>query len=201
MKPINKKILIAVAFIATIVLVTDCILFFAAEAISGTAFGITALISAPLSIVPIMFLIAPGEMKEQFNNANIARLGFLPRTKESSLFEAASALLLVSAWIIALARHTTDYYIIGIVSVCAISLLVEAYFTNKWWLGTMDSDNMQQLMIRARFKRILAVEAALYCLLTVIPGVNQTFVNWTFLLIAIMSVIWFIAVHFRSKQS
>ena len=201
MKPINKKILLAVAFISTIVLVADFILFFAAGAISGTVFGITALISAPLSIVPMMFLIAPDEMKEQFNNANIARLGFLPRTKESTLFEVASALLLVGTWIIALARHIDDFFIIVVVTICVVSLLVEAYFTNKWWLGGLASDDTEQLQIRARIKRILAVEAALYGLLTVIPDVNQTFVNWTFLVIAIMSVIWFITAHFRNNRS
>ena len=202
MKPTNKKIILTVAILATIVLVADFILFLAAEAISGTVFGITALISAPLSIVPMMFLIAPGEMREAVNNSNFARQGILPRTKESTLFEAASALILVASWVIVLARYAEGlYFIAGIDTICVIALLVTAYFTEKWTFGIIASDSMQQLQIRARFRRIMAVELALYCLLTVIPGVNQTFVNWAIIILFILSLVWFIAAHFKSKQS
>ena len=203
MKPTNRKIWLTVAIIAAIVLVADFILLFLApEVISGTVFGITALISGPLAILPMMFLIAPDEMNKQLNNANIARHGFLPRTKESTLFEIASALIIAAAWIIALARHTEEFYVlIGIVTIGVIALLVTAYFTEKWTFGMLASDNMPQLQIRARFKRILAVEAALYGLLTVIPEINQTFVNWAFLLLAILSIVWFITAHFKNKQS
>ena len=202
MKPTNKKNLLTVAILATIVLVADFILFLAAEAISGTVFGITALISAPLSIVPMMFLIAPDEMREGLNNANIARRGFLPRTKESTLFEMASALIVFASWVIALARHSEDAYIIaGISTIAVIILLVTSYFTEKWMFGTLASDSMQQLHTRARFKRILAVECALYGLLSVIPGVNQTFVNWALMILVIVSFVWFIVAHFRSNRS
>lgn len=201
MKPGNKIILLAVASIATIVLVADFILFFAAESVSGTVFGITALISAPLSIIPLMFLTAPDEMKEQFENANIARNGFLPRTRESTLFELASALILVCSWVIVLALHNKEFHILLITTVTVMALLVTAYFTDKWALGMVAANNIQQLQTGARFKRILAVETALYGLLTVCPGINQTFVNWTFLLLAVSSCVWFITAHLRSKRS
>ena len=201
MKPTNRKIWLTVAIVAAIVLIADFILFLAAGAISGTVFGITALISGPLAIIPMMFLIAPDEMEKQWNNADIARHGFLPRTKESTLFEVASAFILIASWIVAIARPNEDIYIICVVTFCVIALLFSAYFTNKWTFGMIASDNMQQLQIRARFKRIIAVETALYGLLTVIPGINQTFVNWTILLLAILSIVWFITAHFKSKRS
>ena len=201
MKPTNRKIWLTVAIIAGIVLIADFILLLADGAISGTVFGITALISGPLAIIPTMFLIAPDEMKKQWNNADIARQGFLPRTKEATLFEVASAFILIASWIVAIARPDEDIYIICAVTFCVIALLFSAYFTNKWTFGMIASDNMQQLQIRARFKRIIAVETALYGLLTVIPGINQTFVNWTFLLLAILSIVWFITAHFKSKRS
>lgn len=201
MKPTNRKIWLTVAIVATIVLIADFILLLAVGAISGTVFGITALISGPLAIIPMMFLIAPDEMKKQWNNADIARQGFLPRTKESTLFEVASAFILIASWIVAIARPNEDVYIICVVTFCVIALLFSAYFTNKWTFGMIASDNMQQLQTRARFKRIIAVETALYGLLTVIPGINQTFVNWTILLLAILSIVWFITAHFKSKQS
>ena len=201
MKPTNRKIWLTVAIVAAIVLIADFILFLAAGAISGTVFGITALISGPLAIIPMMFLIAPDEMKEALSNANIAQLGFLPRTKESTMFEIASAFILIASWIVAIARPNEDIYINCVVTFCVIALLFSAYFTNKWTFGMIASDNMQQLQTRARFKRIIAVETALYGLLTVIPGINQTFVNWTFLLLAILSIVWFITAHFKSKRS
>ena len=201
MKPTNRKIWLTVAIVAAIVLIADFILLLAVGAISGTVFGITALISGPLAIIPMMFLIAPDEMKKQWNNADIARQGFLPRTKESTLFEVASAFILIASWIVAIARPNEDIYIICVVTFCVIALLFSAYFTNKWTFGMIASDNMQQLQTRARFKRIIAVETALYGLLTVIPEINQTFVNWTFLLLAILSIIWFITAHFKSKRS
>ena len=201
MKPTNRKIWLTVAIVAAIVLIADFILLLAVGAISGTVFGITALISGPLAIIPMMFLIAPDEMEKQWNNADIARQGFLPRTKESTLFEVASAFILIASWIVAIARPNEDVYIICVVTFCVIALLFSAYFTNKWTFGMIASDNMQQLQTRARFKRIIAVETALYGLLTVIPEINQTFVNWTFLLLAILSIIWFITAHFKSKQS
>ena len=201
MKPTNRKIWLTVAIVAAIVLIADFILLLAVGAISGTVFGITALISGPLAIIPMMFLIAPDEMKKQWNNTDIARQGFLPRTKEATLFEVASAFILVASWIVAIARPNEDVYIICVVTFCVIALLFSAYFTNKWTFGMIASDNMQQLQTRARFKRIIAVETALYGLLTVIPGINQTFVNWTILLLAILSIVWFITAHFKSKQS
>ena len=201
MKPTNRKIWLTVAIVAAIVLIADFILLLAVGAISGTVFGITALISGPLAIIPMMFLIAPDEMKKQLNNADIARQGFLPRTKESTLFEVASAFILIVSWIVAIARPNEDVYIICVVTFCVIALLFSAYFTNKWTFGMIASDNMQQLQTRARFKRIIAVETALYGLLTVIPGINQTFVNWTFLLLAILSLVWFFTAHFKSKRS
>ena len=201
MKPTNRKIWLTVAIVAAIVLIADFILLLAFGAISGTVFGITALISGPLAIIPMMFLIAPDEMKKQWNNADIARQGFLPRTKESSVFEIASAFILIASWAVAIARPNEEIYIISVVTFCVIALLFSAYFTNKWTFGMIASDNMQQLQIRARFKRIIAVETALYGLLTVIPGINQTFVNWTFLLLAILSIVWFITAHFKSKRS
>ena len=201
MKPTNRKIWLTVAIVAAIVLIADFILLLAFGAISGTVFGITALISGPLAIIPMMFLIAPDEMKKQWNNADIARQGFLPRTKEATLFEVASAFILIASWIVAIARPNEEIYIISVVTFCVIALLISAYFTNKWTFGMIASDNMQQLQIRARFKRIIAVETALYGLLTVIPGINQTFVNWTFLLLAILSIVWFITAHFKSKRS
>ena len=201
MKPTNRKIWLTVAIVAAIVLIADFILLLAVGAISGTVFGITALISGPLAIIPMMFLIAPDEMEKQWNNADIARHGFLPRTKESTLFEVASAFILIASWIVAIARPNEDIYIICVVTFCVIALLFSAYFTNKWTFGMIASDNMQQLQTRARFKRIIAVETALYGLLTVIPGINQTFVNWTILLLAILSIVWFITAHFKSKRS
>ena len=201
MKPTNRKIWLTVAIVAAIVLIADFILLLAVGAISGTVFGITALISGPLAIIPMMFLIAPDEMEKQWNNADIARQGFLPRTKESTLFEVASAFILIASWIVAIARPNEDIYIICVVTFCVIALLFSAYFTNKWTFGMIASDNMQQLQTRARFKRIIAVETALYGLLTVIPGINQTFVNWTFLLLAILSLVWFFTAHFKSKRS
>jgi hypothetical protein len=201
MKPTNRKIWLTVAIVAAIVLIADFILLLAVGAISGTVFGITALISGPLAIIPMMFLIAPDEMEKQWNNADIARQGFLPRTKESTVFEIASAFILIASWAVAIARPNEEIYIIYVVTFCVIALLISAYFTNKWTFGMIASDNMQQLQIRARFKRIIAVETALYGLLTVIPGINQTFVNWTFLLLAILSIVWFITAHFKSKRS
>jgi hypothetical protein len=201
MKPTNRKIWLTVAIVAAIVLIADFILLLAFGAISGTVFGITALISGPLAIIPMMFLIAPDEMKKQWNNADIARQGFLPRTKEATLFEVASAFILIASWGVAIAPPNEEIYIICIVTFCVIALLISAYFTNKWTFGMIASDNMQQLQTRARFKRIIAVETALYGLLTVIPEINQTFVNWTFLLLAILSLIWFFTAHFKSKRS
>ena len=201
MKPTNRKIWLTVAIVAAIVLIADFILLLAFGAISGTVFGITALISGPLAIIPMMFLIAPDEMKKQWNNADIARQGFFPRTKESTVFEIASAFILIASWVVAIARPNEEIYIIYVVTFCVIALLISAYFTNKWTFGMIASDNMQQLQTRARFKRIIAVETALYGLLTVIPEINQTFVNWTFLLLAILSLIWFFTAHFKSKRS
>ena len=68
MKPTNRKIWLTVAIVAAIVLIADFILLLAVGAISGTVFGLTALISGPLAIIPLMFLIAPDEMKKQWNN-------------------------------------------------------------------------------------------------------------------------------------
>ena len=201
MRPIIKKTLLIIAVISAIVLIADFMaLFLARETINGTVFGIIALISGPLAIIPALFLIAPKEMGVLMEQNNIASRGFLPRTKESTLFEIASALIIVCMWVIALASHSKDFYIPIITTVFVIGLLAAAYFTDKRSWTIWEAKNMRQLMIRGRFRRVLAVEIALFGMLTVCPGVNQTFIGVTFLVITILSYILFAVSSYRARD-
>lgn len=202
MKPNNKIALLIATAIGTTVLIADFIMFFAMEAISGTAFGVTALISAPIAIISALCLIAPEEMRAQWKNwenANLPKQGFLPRTKESTTFEVASAIILACAWVITLATDHEALSLQAIFTVIVVALLVTAYVANKKTWSIWAVNNTRQLLIRARFMRILAVEIALFGMLTVCPGVNQTIIGIIFLGIAILSYILFFIFTSRAK--
>lgn len=204
MKPINKKMLISVAVLGSIVLIADIILFFALEAISGTAFGITALLSAPFAIIPLMFLFAPAEMEVFLKDSMIVKNGWLPRTKESTLFEIASALILICAWIIALATHSKEIIPLFISSVIVIGMLVKAYSKTPSALSLWSiwsATNMEQLLMRARYLRVLAVETALFGLLIVCPGVNFNIIIGILLPLYILTSIGFVILKNRAKGS
>lgn len=204
MKPINKKTLISVAVLGSIVLIADIILFFALEAISGTAFGITALLSAPFAIIPLMFLFAPAEMEVFLKDSMIVKNGWLTRTKESTMFEIASALILICAWIIALATHSKEIIPLFISSVIVIGMLVKAYSKTPSALSLWSiwsATNMEQLLMRARYLRVLAVETALFALLIVCPGVNFNIIIGILLPLYILTSIGLVILKNRAKGS
>lgn len=190
MKRIDRKTLLIMAVLGTIVLVADIVLFFALEAISGTAFGITALISAPLAVIPFLLFYAPDEMGEIWKDSDFERSNWLPRTKESTLFEAAAALILIILWAIVLASHTKELEMPVLITVVVIALLISAYNANSGrysiWRG---KKNMKQSLIRARLTRIVAVVIALFGMLSLIPGVNTIFVGVAFFVIVILTYI------------
>lgn len=187
----NKEALKIIALISFIVLLIDAILFFALGIISGTVFGITALISAPLAIIPFLLIYAPEEMAEIWNDSKFAGSNWLPRTKESTLFEVTSAFILIISWVIFLATHSEELEMLLVITVIVIALLITAYNTewnryyNRWrWLNTKQ-DNMKLCLIRSRLNRILAVELALFGMLSLIPGVGKAFVVVAFIVMAI----------------
>ena len=190
MKRIDRKTLLIMAVLGTIVLVADIVLFFALEAISGTAFGITALISAPRAVIPFLLFYAPDEMKSIWKDSDFERSNWLPRTKESTLFEAATALILIILWAIVLASHTKELEMPVLITVVLIALLISAYNANSGrysiWRG---KKNMKQSLIRARLTRIVAVVIALFGMLSLIPGVNTIFVGVAFFVIVILTYI------------
>lgn len=191
----NKEALKIIAIIGIIVLLTDAILFFALGLISGTVFGITALISAPLAIIPFLLIYAPDEVAEIWKDSNLASSNWLPRTKESTMFEVASAFILIISWVILLVSHNKELEMLVVVTVVVIALLITAYnakwswFHNRWSWPNLKEDNMKQCLIRARLYRIFAVELALFGMLSLIPGVDEIFVMVAFLVMAIITYI------------
>jgi len=171
-----RKQLIILSALGTIILITDVILFFGAEVISGTAFGVTALISAPLAIVPALFLIAPEEMAERWKASRKPDYGWMPRTREGSIMEAVAAILLIGAWTIALTRHQFADGIEGnpqvmliIMTFTAVVLMVAAY--NPRYINTgVEVTNERQLFLAVRMTRVIAIELALMLLCDEITG-------------------------------
>ena len=190
MKLPGRKTLLIIAVIGTMALIADCILFFAAEAISGTAFGVTALISAPLAVIPFLLLYAPDEMEEIWKDSGFVKRNWLPRTKESTLFEAASAIILIIAWVIAWASHYEPMVHLMTITVLVISFLISAYNTrSRWNFRWTRNNHMLQIRMHSRLSRIMAVEVAFFGLLFLIPGSDKTFVTVAFLVIAILTYV------------
>lgn len=199
MKPINKKTLIWIAALGAMVLIADIILFFALEAINGTAFGVTAILSAPFAIIPLLFLYAPAEMEVVMKGSILDKNGWLPRTKESTLFEAASALILIITWVIAYATHNLESVAPLISTLVAIILLITAYFKRKTIYSFRWTLNMRQLVIQARLSRILAVVTALFGMVAVCPEINTKVLPVVYIILA--SIICCIGLSIMGKHA
>ena len=199
MKPINKKTLIWIAALGAMVLIADIILFFALEAISGTAFGVTAILSAPFAIIPLLFLYAPDEMEVIIKGSILDHDGWLPRTKESTLFEAASALILIITWVIAYATHNLESVAPLISTLVAIILLITAYFKRKTMYSFRLTLNMRQILIQARLSRILAVVTALFGMVAVCPGINTSVLPVVYIILA--CIICCIGIYLMAKHA
>jgi hypothetical protein len=91
----------------------------------------------------------------------------VPRTREGFIMEAVAAMLLIGAWVVALARHEFasafygEWYAILIgVTILVVALLVSAYFP-KFINHSRQFSNVRQVMLNVRMTRVLAIELAL----------------------------------------
>lgn len=178
MKQINKKALFMMVGFSSIILIALIILY-VKGVISGTALDILALIA----FIPFLLLFIPHEKEDIWRGTKVPN--WLPRTKESTAFEATSAFILIIAWIIALTSHNGELHILALITLAVIAYLALAYCTMGWFYGRRRTNDMKQCLINARLNRIVAVETALFGMLTVIPGVDKAVII-TFIVIAIL---------------
>ena len=176
MKLMNKKTLLILAIIGSMVLIGDFILYFAMGVISEKAFDITAKLSGVLAIVSAVFFLAPNEKGIDLKNSRQAEGIRLQRTKESTLFEATAALIVIITWLIAIATHNVGLVAPIIFTAIVIAFLVKAYHKRRSTFSIWPSRNIryntEQILIFARLDRIMAVVTALFSLVAVCSEVN-----------------------------
>ena len=104
--------------------------------------------------------------QEEFNIKNV-RIG---RTRESFIMAAVTVVLLIVAWIIALARHQFSgpvleewQKVIIPLTLVALVLIVASYFP-QYMNQRRKFTNMRQVMLSVRLSRVLAMEFALLTL-------------------------------------
>ena len=112
------------------------------------------------------------KQQEQFDINNVK----VHRTIEGTIFEVVAAMLVISAWIIAFARHQFDgavggQWLTGIIALTlgAVALLVGSYFPGLSKNSHL-LKNYSQVLISVRTCRILAVEFALAMLCNAISN-------------------------------
>ena len=177
MKQLNKKTLLILAIIGLMVLIGDFVLYFGMGVISWKTFDITASISGVLAIIStVLYFYIPNETETPLKDSRVARGGWFSRTRESSLFEAASALIVIITWAIAIATDKVELEApIGSTAIVVL-LLFRAYYKRRSTFSLRTSANkkynLQQQLICSRIERIMAVVTALAGLLAVCPGVN-----------------------------
>ena len=104
--------------------------------------------------------------QEEFNIKNV-RIG---RTRESFIMAAVTVVLLIVAWIIALARHQFSgpvleewQKVIIPLTLVALVLIVVSYFP-QYMNQRRKFTNMRQVILSVRLSRVLAIEFALLTL-------------------------------------
>ena len=100
----------------------------------------------------------------------------VPRTKEGTIMEVITVLLLIAAWTVSLVKHQfsgaeSQNWLVGIIALtfACIMLLAGSYFP-RFIKNARELHNMRQVMISVRLCRILAIEFAVTVLGTAISG-------------------------------
>ena len=104
MKLLSKKTLLILAIIGSMVLIGDFVLYFGMGVISWKTFDTMASLSGILTIIStVLYFYSPNETGTSLKDSRDAQGEWFSRTRESSLFEAASALIVIITWAIAIA--------------------------------------------------------------------------------------------------
>lgn len=121
----------------------------------------------------------------------------VPRTREGTFFELATALVLASSLVIGIVTHTfeshgtddlfKDYVLLFIVSVAALILAYHPLFFISIWTS-MRVTNEEQFKLLIRKKRVFALITALMALILSISTVNKHLM--TAILIC-LGIVWF----------
>lgn len=208
MKPTNKRTLIIVALAIMEFLVMAIIIgSFVMGRISSTTFW-TALIVTCLAMPPLAFLAtryitsgikSPQEQAEGADDFNLDEL-IAPRTPESTIIEIISIALLIIAWYIILTSHSSYRGIrfLGTLTIAIIGLLVNAYIPgNSFLFGKFN--NIRQVQISIRLRRILAVIFSIYAALYTCTCFNTTVLGYVFLGITALTIIVFRIIQDKAR--
>ena len=128
------------------------------------------------------------------------------RTKEGTILEIGTVLLLVAAWVVLLTRHRSegdiqDEWIIGdrsalsffiLMTIGIIGILIGSYFP-RFNIGRR-TKNIQQLALNIRRNRVIALEAALFLLCASMNGTSA--LQLTLLIVAAV-IIWATSILFH----
>ena len=114
--------------------------------------------------------------QEEFDINNVK----IPRTIESTIFEAVGAVLLIAAWVISLAKHqfsgtVGEQWQTGIIvlSIAVVALLACSYYPHAM-KNSHRFTNYSQVLLSVRMCRILAIEIAVALLCNAISGATLT---------------------------
>lgn len=206
MKPLNKRTLAIVAFAITEFLILGIIIgLFVMGRISDTTFW-TALIVTCLAIPPLVYLatrrITDGIKTPQEQAADIINLDELhvPRTPESTIIEIISIALIGVAWCIILSSHALreSIELMVALTISVISLLVNAYIpSNSFLFGKLN--NLRQVQISIRVKRILAVIFSIYAAFYVCSCFNTRVLGYVFLGVTALTIIVFRIIQDKAR--
>lgn len=173
--------------------------------ISDTTFW-TALIVTCLAIPPLVYLatrrITDGIKTPQEQAADIINLDELhvPRTPESTIIEIISIALIGVAWCIILSSHALreSIELMVALTISVISLLVNAYIpSNSFLFGKLN--NLRQVQISIRVKRILAVIFSIYAAFYVCSCFNTRVLGYVFLGVTALTIIVFRIIQDKAR--
>lgn len=125
------------------------------------------------------------------------------RTREATICEAVTGLLLLACWVAALLHPTAKNFLLsGLETVVVAYLLVATYRPRLLFLGQKKPKNLLQLRIEIRFARFLAIMLSILLLFLILWGKNQPWVTglWTVLVLLIHIYKEAIAYWFKRRK-
>lgn len=185
MKPFNRKhALCALAIIEAITIIPLCVVQGMGK-MSGLTFVLALFAILFLSLVAVVFIlykypITTAEKKEGFDLDSFE----VSRTREGSIFEAVTGILVATAWAIAIAtRHFIgddggvlyrNIFDMLCFSLIIAYLLIDVYTPGLLFLAGKLT-NAKQVGLAVRMDRILALLMAVFLILSVTPALH---LNW-----------------------
>lgn len=207
MKPLNRKSAINLLAIVEVIILIPLFYLMGMGKMSNTTFILTLFTLLFLTLAAIVFILYkyPAEKKNDFDPDSVE----VSRSRCRTVIEVITGIIVVSAWVIALAtRHFIGddgsilYREIFYTLMCTsfiVFILINVYTPSSYDLAGKLT-NAKQVSLAVLMYRILALLCSLFLLTTVIPALHSNWLALCWIILAVGTFIVFRILLYKAKN-